>query len=83
MGFDKSLVKVRGKFLIEIMGEKLGKIFDNIVLVSNDLEKIRGFDFKYKGVIDIMPGLGPAGAFIPRLRLLIPDMFSLQPAICL
>ena len=68
MGFDKSLVKVRGKFLIEIMGEKLGKIFDNIVLVSNDLEKIRGFDFKYKGVIDIMPGLGPAGAIYTALK---------------
>ena len=66
MGFDKSLVKVRGKYLIEIIGEKLEKIFDNILLVTNDLEKIKGL--KYKGILDIIPGMGPVGAIYTALR---------------
>lgn len=66
MGFDKSMIKVKDKFLIEIIGEKLSSIFENIVLVTNDLEKIKGI--KYKGIVDITPGLGPVGAIYTALK---------------
>jgi len=66
MGFDKCMVKVKNKFLIEIIGEKLGRIFDNIVLVTNDPEKIKGL--KYKGIVDIIPDLGPVGAIYTALK---------------
>jgi len=66
MGFDKCMIKVKGKFLIEIIGEKLSRIFENIVLVTNDLEKIKGL--KYEGIVDEIPGLGPVGAIYTALK---------------
>lgn len=66
MGFDKSLVKINNRFLIEIIGEQLEEIFDNIILVSNNLKKTK--DLKYKAVIDIIPDLGPIGAIYTSLK---------------
>jgi 2-C-methyl-D-erythritol 4-phosphate cytidylyltransferase len=44
MGFDKCMIKVKNKYLIEIIGEKLELIFENIFLATNDLEKIKGLN---------------------------------------
>lgn len=66
MGFDKSLIKVNDRFLVEIIGERLEDIFDNIILVSNDKEKTK--DLKYSGITDIIPNLGPIGAIHTALK---------------
>ena len=66
MGFDKSLIKVNDRFLIEIIGEKLESIFDNIILVSNDKEKTK--ELKYTGITDVIPNLGPIGAIYTALK---------------
>jgi molybdenum cofactor guanylyltransferase len=66
MGFDKCMIKVKNKYLIEIIGEKLEQIFENIFLATNDLEKIKGL--KYQGVVDIIPDLGPVGAIYTALK---------------
>ncbi len=66
MGFDKSLIKVGDSYLIDVIGGKLEQIFDNILLVTNDLEKTSCM--KYRGVLDLMPGMGPAGGIYTALK---------------
>jgi len=66
MGFDKALIKVEGRYLVDIIGEKLEQVFDNIMLVTNDLEKISCM--KYRGTADLMPDMGPAGGIYTALR---------------
>ena len=39
MGFDKCMIKVNNKFLIEIIAEQLEQVFDNIIFMSNNLER--------------------------------------------
>ena len=66
MGFDKSNIKVKNKFLIEIIAEKLEQVFENVILVSNDLERFRGT--KYIVVEDIVKNSGPIGAIYTALK---------------
>lgn len=66
MGFDKSTIKVNNKFLIEIIGEKLEQIFEDIVLQSNDKEK--PWNTKYMVVEDIIRDSGPIGAIYSALK---------------
>jgi molybdopterin-guanine dinucleotide biosynthesis protein A len=66
MGFDKALIKVGDRYLIDIIGEKLEQVFDNVMLVTNDLEKISCM--KHKGTVDLMPGLGPVGGIYTALK---------------
>lgn len=66
MGFDKSTIKVRNKFLIEIIGEQLEQVFENIVLLSNDKERL--WNTKYMVVEDIIANSGPIGAIYTALK---------------
>ena len=66
MGFDKSTIKVRNKFLIEIIGEQLEQVFENIVLLSNDKERL--WNTKYMVVEDIIANSGPVGAIYTALK---------------
>jgi molybdenum cofactor guanylyltransferase len=66
MGFDKCKIKVKNKFLIEIIAEKLEQVFQNIVLVSNDLERVK--NTKYLVVEDIITNSGPIGAIYTALK---------------
>jgi molybdenum cofactor guanylyltransferase len=66
MGFDKSGIKIKGKFLVEIIAEELEKVFDNIILISNDKGKFG--NTKYKVVEDIIPSSGPAGGIYTALN---------------
>ena len=66
MGFDKCTIKVNDKFLIDIIAEELTKVFESIVLVSNDLERFK--DSKYIVVEDIIANSGPIGAIYTALK---------------
>ena len=67
MGFDKCTIKVKNKSLIDIIAEELTQVFENIVLVSNDLEKFR--DSNYMVVKDIVENSGPIGAIYTALKV--------------
>lgn len=66
MGFDKCNIKINHKYLIEIIGEKLEEIFQEIILVSNDVNKFK--QIKYAVVEDILPEIGPLGAIYTALK---------------
>ena len=59
MGFDKSLLKINDEYLIDIIGEQLEQVFDNVILATNSKGKIKGM--KYSGFTDLLPGVGPIG----------------------
>lgn len=66
MGFDKSKIKIDGRLLIEILGEKLEKIFDEIILVAEKEDKFE--NLKYKVVEDMEKNYGPAGGIYTGLK---------------
>lgn len=66
MGFDKCIIKIGDKYLTEIIGEQLEEVFDEIILISNDLNKFN--DIKYKVVKDIIPDSGPMGGIYSALK---------------
>jgi molybdopterin-guanine dinucleotide biosynthesis protein A len=66
MGFDKSEIRVNGKLLVEIIGERLEQVFNNIILIADDKEKFK--NIKYKVVQDIVPQVGPMGGIYTALN---------------
>lgn len=66
MGFDKCKIKIGDKYLIEIIGEQLEEVFDEIILISNDLNKFS--NIKYRVVKDIIPDSGPMGGIYSALK---------------
>lgn len=66
MGFDKCKIKIGDKYLIEIIGEQLEDVFDEIIFISNDLNKFQ--DIKYRVVSDIIPDSGPMGGIYSALK---------------
>ncbi|MBI6874949.1 molybdenum cofactor guanylyltransferase [Clostridium aciditolerans] len=66
MGFDKSKIKIEGRLLIEIIGEKLEKIFNEIILVAEKEDKFE--NLKYKVVEDMEKNYGPAGGIYTGLK---------------
>ena len=66
MGFDKCKIKVNNKFLIEIIAEQLEQVFDNIIFMSNDLERFK--HTKYMVVEDMIINSGPIGAIYTALK---------------
>lgn len=66
MGIDKSRIKVKGKPIIKIIAEELEKVFDEIILVTND--KNRFEDLSYKSVEDLQKNCGPAGGIYTGLK---------------
>jgi molybdopterin-guanine dinucleotide biosynthesis protein A len=66
MGFDKCTIKVNNKLLIEIIAEQLEKVFENIIFLSNDLERFK--DSKYMVIKDIIANSGPIGAIYTALK---------------
>lgn len=51
---------------MEVIGEKLEEVFDEVLLLSNDHEKFK--QIKYKVFQDIIPDLGPIGAIYSALK---------------
>ncbi len=66
MGFDKCKIKIKDKYLIEIIGEQLEEVFEDIILIANDTLKFA--DIKYATKMDIIPDLGPMGAIYSGLK---------------
>lgn len=66
MGFDKSKIKMRDKFLIELMAEKLGNLFDTVIFVAED--KYKFGNIGYPVIEDVNKGKGPAGGILTGLK---------------
>ncbi|HSN58960.1 MAG TPA: molybdenum cofactor guanylyltransferase [Clostridiaceae bacterium] len=66
MGFDKSLLKINNEYLIDIIGGQLEQVFDNVILATNSMGKIK--DMKYSGVTDLYPDVGPLGGIYTALN---------------
>ncbi|MCL2321857.1 MAG: molybdenum cofactor guanylyltransferase [Oscillospiraceae bacterium] len=46
MGFDKSLIKIQGEYLIDIIAKKLLNIFHEVLLIVNNREKFKHFNYR-------------------------------------
>jgi len=66
MGFDKSLLKINDEYLIDIIGGQLEQVFDNVILATNSMGKIK--EMKYRGVTDLLPDIGPLGGIYTALN---------------
>jgi molybdopterin-guanine dinucleotide biosynthesis protein A len=66
MGFDKCKIKIENKYLLEIIGEQLEEVFDDIILLSNDEFKFK--EMKYRVMKDVIPDLGPMGAIYSSFK---------------
>ena len=70
MGFDKSKYEINGRLLIEICAEKLGSVFEEVLLVTKDTAKFKGLKYKiigddaddYAPILGIYRGLQEAGS---------------------
>lgn len=49
MGFDKSKYEINGKLLIEICAQKLSSIFEEVILVTKDVNKFKELRYKVIG----------------------------------
>ena len=57
MGVNKSLIKVGGKTIIEVVQDKISKLFKELLVITNEPELYEFLNLKtYK---DIFPGKGP------------------------
>lgn len=57
MGKNKALLKINGKYLIQLLVDLLDTLFTNIIISSNNIEQ---FKFTGKEIVkDIFPGKGP------------------------
>ncbi len=66
LGMDKSFVNVKGQPLIEQIVAKLSRLSDDVIIVSNSLEKYNHLKAKLVG--DIYPGKGALGGIYSGLR---------------
>ncbi|MDD3706441.1 MAG: NTP transferase domain-containing protein, partial [Clostridiaceae bacterium] len=46
MGFDKQFLKLRDKYVVEMIAEKLKRVFNEIVLVTGKPEEYLKYGFK-------------------------------------
>jgi molybdopterin-guanine dinucleotide biosynthesis protein A len=67
MGFDKAFLEIGGKTIIESIVEKLGKAFNDIVVVTNTPHKYEGLGARI--VSDILKDSGPLGGIHSGLRV--------------
>ena len=59
-GKDKAFVRIENVPMIELITGKLGKLFENIIIVTNTPEKYTGFD-DFTVITDIYRNSGPLG----------------------
>ena len=67
MGFDKALMKIRGKPIVEIIIQQLRAVFEDIIVVTNKSEEFTGLDVIVTE--DILKGSGPLGGIHAGLML--------------
>jgi len=68
MGFDKSLLKINGEYVINIMADKLHHVFDNVSLCANAPGKFERFGLPVFSDI-YNEGIGPAAAIHAALSI--------------
>lgn len=66
MGFDKSKIEIKGKYLIELIAEKLETVFDEVILVAEKKDKFK--TLKYTVLEDLKKEYGPAGGMHTALK---------------
>lgn len=66
MGFDKSKIEIKGKYLIDLEAEKLQEIFDEVLLVAEKKDKFK--NSKYTVLEDLKKEYGPAGGMYTALK---------------
>ena len=66
MGFDKCRITIGGKPIYEVIAEKLEAVFDDVILVTSNQNKITGS--KYRVVEDIVKECGPLGGIYTGLK---------------
>jgi molybdopterin-guanine dinucleotide biosynthesis protein A len=71
MGFDKCKITIGGKPIYEFIAEKLEVVFDDIILVTSDLDRIS--ESKYRVVEDIVKECGPMGGIYTGLKYATSD----------
>ncbi len=65
MGFDKGLLVLDGKIMIQYVIDQLKPIFDNLVIISNNSEYEK---FGLKVIPDLIKDIGPAGGIYTALN---------------
>lgn len=68
MGFDKQLIEINGKLIVDYISEKLRSHFDEILVVTNSPDLYQGKD--YILTQDIFPGHGPLAGIHAGLKLI-------------
>ena len=81
MGFDKQLLEINERRLIDNLRRKLIREFDEIIVVTNRSEYYLGFDDKITK--DIIVGKGPLSGIHAGLMEAQVNMYILLPVICL
>ncbi|MDP2938929.1 MAG: molybdenum cofactor guanylyltransferase [Candidatus Omnitrophota bacterium] len=66
MGFDKAFIKIEGMPIIKRELSLLKKIFKEVIIVTNGLDKYRGFK-KVSIIKDVIPERGPLGGIYSGL----------------
>ncbi len=66
MGFDKSKIEIKGKYLIELVAERLESIFDEVILIAEKKHKFK--ELKYIVLEDLKKECGPAGGIYTGLK---------------
>ncbi|KPU44075.1 putative molybdenum cofactor guanylyltransferase [Oxobacter pfennigii] len=66
MGFDKSTIRVGGKFLIEKIAHGLEKVFNEIIMVAENKNKFGSIP--YRVTEDYIKGFGPAAGIYTGLN---------------
>lgn len=59
MRFNKAFAEIGGKYIIEIILDKLQRLFDEVIIISNEPEKYKNLGFNV--YTDVYPRLGPVG----------------------
>lgn len=69
MGFDKQLIKINDKYLIEILVSELSKEFDEIIIISNNQDVYNQMKFDCSVIIekDIIKDKGPLSGLYSAL----------------
>jgi len=66
LGQDKAFLRINGQFLIERILEKLAQLSDEVIVVTNEIEKYAQFEAIVVG--DMFPGTGALGGICSGLR---------------
>lgn len=66
MGFDKCRIQIGDRLLLQILGDRLLTVFNQVILIVDEAEKFS--DLPFLAYPDIFPGTGPLGAIYTALQ---------------